>query len=488
MSFIQKTFPEDILKSAIKIKEKYFLEHDIQIDYFKKGYEAIPTLFKFSFDKKEYEKLFLSAQENITKLEELISDNEDSINEVSIDKTLNKSEKDAIISDTLKVIETIKDKISLLKEFINLKESDFTKFDINRSMEDLYATISHEDEKLSKPINALIYKFFDFEKELTDYKHIRSKRTISDFIKTLMAAGFTYDKDNCIFGKIIENSGIKFEQITEDKIKTLEIIDDISNFVTGNNHGEYIVYVEENNIDTSEIFNDKSLLAYSIAMDKKHFAKECIFEKKEVTLNKDNKMNDVISQVIYSIIYRNHKIDDYLSVIVDKIDFSNKDQEYINEFVRNTFIEYKKKLSKEIFNLYKDKIDNKKLSIALVKDSNVYRLEESTISKYIKEAFEKYPEDLMQVENILTHFNYYKKTMAMIENLKNTPDILINGENVSHYILNLKNETQVKIESIEKSGEVKHDYWEDSEELLTETEYLTEKLDKINEYLNVFPV
>lgn len=489
MSFTQKTYPEEIIKSAKKLEDSYFLDHVNQIDYFKKGYEAIPSLFKFCFDKKAYEEYFENIYNELEQIEDSIKNYEHIKSELYNDSSINKAEKENGLSEIVNIIENLTKNLSHISALINLKESDFTVFDLNIPMNTLSAFIYHDSEdNKSKPINSFIYKFFDHEKETTDYISINSKRTIYEFIQTLMDTGFNYDIDNCIFGKIVKKEGIEYKQISEEKINKLNIIDTISNFVIGNNHEEYIEYIQDNNINTVELFNDNTILAYAIAMDKKSFAVDCIYTESEFTLNNENNINDVIDQIMYSIVYRNHSINEYLSLAISKINFDNKDQDYINDFVKKTFIEFKKKLSKEIFDLYKDKIDNKKLSIAIVKDSNVYRLEEKTMAKYIEEAFKKYPEELMQTTNILSHFNYYKKTMTMIEYLKNTPDILIDYKPVSHYILELKKEVEDKIETIENSGDVKYDYWEDSTELLTEVEYLTEKLTLIKENLTLLGV
>lgn len=489
MPFTQKTFPEDFIKSAKKLEDSYFLEHVNQVDYFKKGYTAIPTLFKFCFDKKVYEKMFLTIDEQLEKAELTLIMSENKKTDIEGDVSLSAEIKEELLSQVKEEIESINNSISGIKSLILFRDSNFTTFDLNTSMEGISAFIYHDSEEhKSKPINSFIYKFFDFEKERTDYTSIISKGTISEFIQSFMERGFSYDKENCLFGKVVEIEGIEYKNISDEEIKRLNTIDEISNFVVSNNYDEYVDYVSENNIDTIKIFNEKTILAYSIAMDKNDFALNCIFSNKEVTLNTENKINDVIDQIIYSIVYRNHKVEDYLSTVIERINFDNKDQEYINEFVKKTFIEFKKKLSKDIFLLYKDKIDNKKLSLALLKDCNVYRLEESTMDKYIKEAFKKYPKEIMEVENILSHFNYYKKTMSMIENLKNTPDILINGLNFSHYILSLMKEVENKIELIEDSEEVKYDYWEDSTELLTELEFLNQKLLNIKETLTLLGI
>lgn len=66
--FKQKTFPENIINSAKKLEADYFVEHVIQMDYFNKGYSAIPSLFSFCFDKKAYEQLFSKINEIIFNL------------------------------------------------------------------------------------------------------------------------------------------------------------------------------------------------------------------------------------------------------------------------------------------------------------------------------------------------------------------------------------------------------------------------------------
>lgn len=488
MSFTQKTFPQDIKDAAKKLEDGYFIEHLNQTDYFSKGYEAIPSLFKFCFDKGVYLKSINSVDETIKELEKEIQAQEALIQEAMSSTEMDediKTEKKAMAEAA---IDLIKEKISTFDFLVEFKNSDYTVFDLSKSMKGIPAFFYNE-ANYSKPVNSFIYKFFDHNHEKTsDFVQFASDRSFSEFIQLMMSKGFIYDKENCIFGKVVDLEGFSEEEISEEHKNRLVLIDEIANFVRANNHFDYLDYVEENQPDIDSLFDEKTLAAYAIAMDKKDFALREISSKKDPSLTRSGQLNDLVPQAMYSIIYRNHKFSDYLESIINKIDFTDKSQEYIDDFVKLTFEQHKKSLSKEIFESYKSKIDNKKLSLALVRDCNVYRLENKLMSNMVDNAFDIYKEDISNLENIVSHFNYYAKSMQMLENISKVPNISIAGNPAGFHVELYMYSVISKIENIEENSEVKYDFWEDDSELRTEEEFLKAKLEKIQSYLSIFGI
>lgn len=488
MSFIQKTFPQDIKEASKKLEDGYFIEHLNQTDYFSKGYEAIPSLFKFCFDKVIYLKSINSLDETINKLEEEIQKQEAIIQEAMSSTEMDEDIKEQTKNTAEQNIEAIKQKISTFDFLVEFKNSDYTNFDLSKEMNGLPVFVYNE-ANYSKPVNSFIYKFFDHSHEKTsNFVEFQSDRSINDFIQIMMSKGFIYDKENCIFGKVVDIEGVIEEEISEEYKNKLILIDEIADFVRANNHFDYLDYVEEKKPDIDYLFNEKTLAAYAIAMDKKDFALREISSKKDPSLTHSGQLNDLVSQAMYSIVYRNHKFSDYLESIIKKIDFNDKSQEYIDDFVKLTFEQYKKSLSKEIFESYKSRIDNKKLSLALVRDCNVYRLENKLMSNMVNNAFDIYKEDISNLENIISHFNYYAKSMQMIDNISKIPDIFIAGKPASDYLKMYMYSVITKIESIKDNSEVKYDFWEDDSELRTEEEFLKAKLEKIQSYFSIFGI
>ncbi len=136
----------------------------------------------------------------------------------------------------------------------------------------------------------------------------------------------------------------------------------------------------------------------------------------------------------------------------------------------------------EVFKLYKNKIETKKLLIALLKDCNVYRLENSDMLDFISENFVSYKDDILKIEGLLSHFNYYQKTMQFINIIAQIPEIKIANTPLYEVISILIEETEKKLESIIESGETKYDFWEEDESLRTEQDYLAMKLEKLKEF------
>jgi len=485
--FKQKTFPEVILNSAKKLEADYFIDHVIQIDYFNKGYSAIPSLFSFCFDKKAYEQLFLKIDEIIFNITQKEDEFDNELTSLIADPNINPSEKNNMIQDIESSLEEIKKQKKIFQDLKLFRESDFNSdFDIDLKLTEIGISpfVYHNNSlNFSKPVNGFLVHFIDKENEATDdFVQIYSKRTVREFIQHMLSQGFKYDKENCIFGNLVEKIGLVEECISDEEVARLSTIETISNFVKGNDWVEYVNYIESNNIDSKTLFSEKSLEAYAIAMDKKYFAQKLISTNDKLTLTLDNKINDLVYQAVYSIIYRKHPVEDYLKLIISKIDFSNKDQDYINKFVNQTFVNEKKSLNREVFKLYKNKIETKKLLIALLKDCNVYRLENDDMFDFISENFVNYKEDILEIEGLLSHFNYYQKTMKFLNIVAQIPEIKIGDQQLYQVISILIEETENKLESIIESGETKYDFWEGDESLKTEQDYLSMKLDKLKEF------
>jgi hypothetical protein len=488
MTFSQKTFPEEIRISAKNLENGYFIEHLTQTDYFSKGYEAIPSLFRFCFDKTIYMASLDSVEENLEKIESEINSVEDKILEIINSTTFNEEEKNYEKKAAEEIIVDLKDKKDSIEKLVAFKKSDYTDFDLSTTMKGIAAFIYNES-KHSKPVNAFIYKFFDHNIEKTnDFIQFYSERSIGDFIQVMMSKGFVYDKENCLFGKVVDAVGFVEDEISEDYKNKLILIDNIAAFVRANNYFEYLDFVEEHKPNIDDLFDVQTLAAYAIAMDKQDFALREISSKNDSTLTKTGELNDLVTQSMYSIIYRNHKFSDYLSTIIGQIDFTNKSQEYIDKFVVVTFEELKKSLSKEVFESYKSKIDIKKLSLALIKDCNVYRLENTAMSKLIDDAFDNYQDDILKTENIISHFQYYAMTMQMLENLSKVPDIVIGGIPAAEHVSSYMQSVIAKIDKIKENNEVKYDFWENDSELRTEEEFLKFKAEKIKSYFDIFGI
>jgi len=485
--FKQKTFQEDIISSAKKLEYDYFIEHVIQIDYFNKGYSAIPSLFSFCFDKKAYEQLFSKIDEIIFNISQEEDELDHKLTSLIADPNINTVEKNNLIQETETSLKQIKKYKKIFQDLKLFRESGFNSdFDIDLKLDKIGISpfIYHNNSlNFSKPLNGFLFHFIDKENEATDdFIQLHTKRTVKDFINYMLSQGFKYDKENCIFGKIVEKIGLVEECISEEEVKRLSTIETISNFVKGNDWIEYSNYIESNNVDTRALFSEKSLEAYAIAMDKKYFAQKLISTNNNLTLTVDNKINDIVYQAVYSIIYRKHPVEDYLKPIISKIDFSNKDQDYINTFVKQTFVNEKKSLNKEVFKLYKNKIETKKLLIALLKDCNVYRLENSDMLDFISENFVSHKEYILAINGLLSHFNYYQKTMQFLNIIAQVPEIKIADTPLYQIISILIEETETKLQSIIENGETKYDFWEEDESLRTEQDYLAIKLDKLKEF------
>lgn len=474
MTFIQKTFPENFIKSAEKLEENYFVEHKTQTDYFKIGYSAIPSLFRFCFDKSILKLREPDLVKNILMIDELY------INLSTQELELNKKDHEKELKDielNKKELEEAKIKILGIIELIN---NDQKKFDLNQSMQGISAYLYNNSNK-AKPVNSFIEKFIDNKKFTDDFLTIGSTETIQDFIQSMINKGFVYDKENCLFGFNVEQEGIINEQLSQEEIEKLELIEFISDFVRQNDYDSYVNYVKKSNVNLDNLFKEKTLIAYSIAMDKKYFALELINSNGDSTSTKEGKLNDVLKQAMYSIVYRNDDKDKYLDLILSSINFDSKSKEYINDFVKTCYEPLKKSLSKVIFNTYKHNIDHKLLCLSLIRNNDVYRLEIPEMAEMIRLGFEKYPEDIKAEEGIISHFNYYGKTVEMIENLANTPTVLIKGiplhTVINNYILEIEN----KISNI---TEVKLDFWEDDIKMRKEEDFLKLKIEKINEILS----
>lgn len=470
-------YPEGMIEAAKASAKNYYVFHRNEVDFLDRGFKAIPSLFKFAFLKEMVEKQFEEYRQIITVIDAIIEVYETND-----------------MAGTLHTNEEIKEKYGSVEEFTALfekarKERVQIEEMLNPTLDSISpfpAIVAFSGEELFKKGSHVLLNPFTVEKGLisNDGMHyIKHNTTYREFFTLMTEIGFTYDSESCYFKDMFAELEVVEVAPTEEEMKAINTRHELAELIRSEDDHGMRNYLIDNNIDQKVLFADNSLVSYCIEMNKPICFLEALVTSDDLLLNPKGKLDSAISRAMFSVIFRGLDFNRFLSKLLKMIEFKNVTQEIVDEFVKVSFHEHRQETSLDVFNLYKDKIDEKMLCLALVRDNNVYRMEIPEMKEYIVLAFEKYSDDILDTVGIVSHLNYYKETQNMIALLHKTPTIVIKDKNVLEYLAVIMSDLTKEMTELKPEDDGVSMY---NGELLYKSEYLAKEIDKISDEIEFF--
>lgn len=439
-------YPASCVESAKVIANNYFVNHKNNLDFLSKGFKAIPNLFSFSFPKEIVDKAmkhFNKVNENIS---EILTTYNTHFNAGTLHTDSSIIEKFGSVENFLEVVEAAK-----------LDEKTYLDA-VNPSLSSTFMIpflLSFGGEEIYKKDNKVLLNPFTLNTGIVsdDGLVYYFTGTYQDFFEKASEIGFVYDHENCALSEFFTDLDIKLVDPDESVLSDMLVRDELAEFIRVDDDFAMQEFIDRNNIDTQQLFVDESLLSYCVEMDKPNCFVHLLFSSPSVIVNVNGQLDSAIKRCMFSVLYREQAFKKYLGKFLQVAKFDGLSQEVVDKFVKESFHDFRREESLDVFNLYKDKIDHKMLSLALVKHNNVYRMELPEMAEFIQQAFKTYPDDILKTENIVSHLEYYKETNNMITLLRNVPTIKIAGKNILFFLDAIKNELEEKLEAVKSEPE-----------------------------------
>lgn len=470
-------YPEGMIESAQASAKNYYLLHRNEVDFLDRGFNAIPSLFKFAFLTEMVNKAFEDNRNVLTVIDAIIETYETNEMAGTLDTNEEIKEKYESVEKFAELVEVARKEKAQREDFLNPTLDSICPFP---------AIVVFSGEELFKKGSHVLLNPFTVDKGLisNDGMHYsKPNTTYREFFTLMTEIGFTYDNESCYFTDMFAELEVVEVPPTEEEIKNINIRHELAEIIRSEDDYAMRDYLADNNIDQDVLFADNSLVSYCIEMNKPVCFLEALVTSKDLLLKPNGTLDSAMSRAMFSVIFRGLSFDRFLSKLLKMIEFNNVTQEIVDDFVKVSFHEHRQETSLDVFNLYKDKIDEKMLCLALVRDNNVYRMEIPEMREYITRAFEKYSDVILESVGIVSHFNYYKETPKMIALLHNTPTILIKDKNVLEYLTVILADLTKELTELKPEDDGVSMY---DGELLYRSEYLAQEIDKVSDEIQFF--
>lgn len=435
-------YPQDCIESARNIAKNYFVFHRNEVDFLDRGYKAVPNLFKFAFLKEMVDASKAKATAVLEKVNSVLDTYETNDMAGTLETNQGIVDEFESLENFLSVVEEAKRIKPIYEDMLNpTLDSTYT----------LATLVVFDGEDLYKKGSKVLLNSFTIEKGLISddgMAYYLPNSTYRQLFTVMSEIGFVYDRENCALADMFSELVIEEVIPSEEELNEINTRHELAEYIRTEDDWGMSDYIRDNQVDMDKLFSDESLVSYCIEMNKPVCFMEALMASKNLIVNPKGNLDPAIQRAIFSVAYRGLEFDRFLGKLVKTMSFNDVTQEIVDEFVKVSFHDLRQEMSLDVFNLYKDKIDEKMLCLALVKNNNVYRMEIPEMKEFIKKAFDKYSVEISETIGIISHLNYYKETMNMVEFLHNTPEVIIGENNILHYLHNLVNEKNAEINGI----------------------------------------
>lgn len=476
MTITRVQYPEICVETAKEMAKNYYVFHRNEVDFLSRGFKAIPTLFQFSFVKEIIDPAMEKHKAILARINEILEMHE--INDMAgtLETNVDIIEKFGSVEDFLKIVEEANTLKPIYEDKINPTLDSEVAFPV---------VVVFSGEDLYKKGSKVLLNSFTMGTglESDDGMVYVFKGTYREMITVMSSIGFVYDSENCALKSFFGDIEINVVEPEQAVLDEMEVRHELAEFIRVDDDWGMRDFIYDHDIDTNVLFRDESLVSYCIEMNKQACFIQALASSKDLLNTPSGNFDSAVSRAIFSVAYRGLDFKRFLGVLIKNINFKGKPQSTIDEFVRESFHDMRAEMSLDVFNLYKDNIDPKMLALALVKNNNVYRMEIPEMAEIIEQAFVDYKDDILAIPGMVSHVNYYKETLRMIDCLRNVPTVMIGEHNILFYLDEMKVAQEAVVEAVRGQDNMVDLI---NGKLATKEEHAQDKLDIINAHISYF--